>query len=152
MCTDFSSVAARELVTMRTRTPEVYLALANIYAEDIRRIEEAVRLKKQEAAQSASPRVTENAKVEPASNWSSYMRGSARNIDYEVMSEAENRPRVAHVVVPYYPPELLAQKIGGEVVLDVQVTEPGKVGGIWLISSTPEIFGNLATALLRQFA
>jgi hypothetical protein len=38
------------------------------------------------------------------------MRGSARNIDYEVMSEAENRPRVAHVVVPYYPPELLLRR------------------------------------------
>jgi TonB family protein len=140
-----------EAAERRTRTPEVYLALANIYVEDIRRIEEAVRLKKQEAAQAVNPRPPDNAKVETVSNWSSYMRGSVRNIDYEMSSESQNQPRVSHVVVPYYPPELLDQKVGGEVVLDVQVTEPGKVSGIWMISATPEIFGNLATAAVRDW-
>jgi len=140
-----------EAAERRTRTPEVYLALANIYVEDIRRIEEAVRLKKQEAAQAVNPRPPDNAKVETVSNWSSYMRGSVRNIDYDMSSESQNQPRVSHVVVPYYPPELLDQKVGGEVVLDVQVTEPGKVSGIWMISATPEIFGNLATAAVRDW-
>jgi TonB family protein len=140
-----------EAAERRTRTPEVYLALANIYLEDIRRIEEAVRLKKQEAAQAVNPRPPDNAKVETVSNWSPYMRGSVRNIDYEMLSESQNQPRVSHVVVPYYPPELVDQKVGGEVVLDVQVTEPGKVSGIWMISATPEIFGNLATAAVREW-
>jgi len=141
-----------EAAAMRTRTPEVYLALADIYAEDIKRIEEAVRLRLQNAADQAIGRpAPEIGRAEPVSNWTSYMGGSARNVGYELLSDAADRPRVAHVVVPYYPAELITQQIAGEVVLDVQITEEGKVAGIWLVSAMPDIFGNLATASVREW-
>jgi hypothetical protein len=35
--------------------------------------------------------------------------------------------------------------------MEVQVTGEGKVGGVWLISATPEIFGGLATAAVRRW-
>ena len=140
-----------EAAAMRTRTPEVYLALANIYFEEVRRFEEALRLKKQDGIPPVERRVSQETRSEPAANWNSYMGGSVRNIGYDLLSDSENRPRVAHVVAPYYPPELIAQKTPGEVVLDVQVTEEGKVGGIWLISAMPDIFGSLATASVREW-
>jgi hypothetical protein len=33
----------------------------------------------------------------------------------------------------------------------VQVNEEGTVGGIWLISAMPDIFGTLATASVREW-
>src|SRR4030095_1067598 len=140
-----------EAAAMRTRTPEVYLALANIYTEEVRRIDEAVRVAKLNAAEPVGVRASQNAKSEPSANWNSYMRGSIRNIAYDLLSESDNHPRVTRVVTPYFPPELLIQKTSREVVLDLQVTEEGKVGGIWLISATPEIFSNLATASVREW-
>jgi TonB family protein len=140
-----------EAAAMRTRTPEVYLALANIYFEEVRRFEEALRLKKQDAIPPVERPVSQAARSEPAANWKSYMAGSVPNIDYDLLADSENRPRVAHVVAPYYPPELITQKIPGEVVLDVQVNEEGTVGGIWLISAMPDIFGTLATASVREW-
>ena len=79
------------------------------------------------------------------------MRGAVRHIGYDLLSDSERQPRVTRVVVPYYPPELLDQKLSGEVVIDVQVTDEGKVGGIWLVSAMPEVFGSLATASVRDW-
>ena len=142
----------QEAADSGTRNPEVYLALAKIYAEEVRRIEEAVRLNKQAAAPPVSARVAGPDKPEqrmPA--WRSYMRGAVRNIGYDLLSDSDRQPRVTRVVVPYYPPELLEQKLSGEVVIDVQVTDEGKVGGIWLVSAMPEVFGSLATASVRDW-
>src|SRR5262249_13529951 len=138
-----------EAAAKHTRTPEVYLALANIYDGEVRRIEEAVRLTQQSAKQEESSPVPEPPTAEPIANCSLDMRASEANMGYSLLSDSERHPRVNRVTMPYYPAELLAEKVGGEVVLDVQVTEEGKVGGIWLISSTPEVFGNLATASVR---
>jgi TonB family protein len=68
-----------------------------------------------------------------------------------LVADSSDRPRVAHVVVPYYPAELITEKVAGEVVLDVQITREGKVAGIWLVSSMPDMFGNLATAAVREW-
>jgi TonB family protein len=54
-------------------------------------------------------------------------------------------------LAPYYPAELLAEKASGEVVIDVQVGEDGKVGGIWVVSATPELFESLATSSVREW-
>jgi len=54
-------------------------------------------------------------------------------------------------VAPYYPEELLEQKLTGEVVVDVQITNEGNVAGIWLVSATPDIFSSLATTAIRQW-
>jgi TonB family protein len=140
-----------EAAARRTRTPEVYLALANIYAEEVRRIEEAVRLSRQSAVVIPARQSPPQPNSEDATKWTSYLLGAESNIRYSLLTDSEKQPRVNRVVVPYYPEELLAKKVGGEVVLDVQVTMEGKVGGIWLISSTPELFGNLAAASMRDW-
>ena len=67
------------------------------------------------------------------------------------MSESETQPQVQDFVSPYYPADLLDQKLAGEVVIDVQIAEDGKAGGIWLVSAVPEIFGSLATAAVREW-
>jgi TonB family protein len=54
-------------------------------------------------------------------------------------------------VAPYYPEELLEQKLTGEVVVDVQLTDQGNVAGLWLVSAMPEIFSSLATTAIRQW-
>jgi TonB family protein len=41
--------------------------------------------------------------------------------------------------------------VSGEVVLEVQVTDEGKVGGVWLVSASPEIFESLAAAAVREW-
>ncbi len=140
-----------EAAAMKTRNAEVYLALANIYMEEVRRIEEAVRLAQQAARLPVSKQAREESQTEQAANWKSYMSSTFHYVGYDLQADSGNRPHVSRVVTPYYPPELLEQKLSGEVVLDVQVTEEGKVGGIWLISATPDIFGGLATAAVRQW-
>ncbi|HLH31229.1 MAG TPA: TonB family protein, partial [Terriglobia bacterium] len=49
------------------------------------------------------------------------------------------------------PTDLEDQKLSGEVVIDVQVTEEGKAGGVWLVSSMPELLGTLATSAVRDW-
>ena len=133
------------------RNPEVYLALTKIYSEDVRRIEEAVRLTQKAAAPAVpSPRVVDApSEIEFAGYV--YAQGADHNVRYQLLSDSESAPRVTALVPPYYPPDLLDEKLSGEVVLDVQITEEGKVGGVWLVSAMPEIFGNLATASVRQW-
>jgi len=36
-------------------------------------------------------------------------------------------------------------------VVDLQITEDGRVGGVWLVSSMPDVFESLATAAVRQW-
>jgi TonB family protein len=61
------------------------------------------------------------------------------------------QPQLRTFVPPYYPDELLAERLAGEVVVDVQVTEQGDVAGLWLVSAAPDIFGGLATAAVRDW-
>ena len=70
---------------------------------------------------------------------------------YDLLSQSDKQPRASVVAAPYYPHELLAEKISGEVVLEAQVTAEGEVGGVWLVSATPEMFGSLAAAAVRQW-
>jgi hypothetical protein len=140
-----------EAAATRTRNPEVYLALTKIYSEDIRRIEEAVRLGQKAAPPLVARQAPEDSKSEAIQNWHSYLHGLVENVAYDLLSDTENQPRVSKVVPPYNPEDLLVQKLSGEVVLDVQVTDEGKISGIWLISSTPDIFAGLAAASVRQW-
>jgi len=132
-----------------TRNSAVYLALTKIYSEDVRQIEEAVRLSQKSVAPAIIPSVTPGAPVpEPARQL--YAQGSEDHVRYRLSSDSD-QPQVTMFVAPYYPAELLEQKQPGEVVLDVQVTNEGTVGGIWLVSATPDIFGTLATAAIREW-
>ena len=82
---------------------------------------------------------------------SSYARGDGDHFKYELRSATGAGPRVQTLVAPFFPQELLTQRLGGEVVVDVQVTDNGEVGGIWLISATPEIFGDLAITAVHDW-
>jgi TonB family protein len=84
-------------------------------------------------------------------NWRKYLDGKADHLKYQVLSASDRQPEVRTVLAPYYPAELAEQKLTGEVVVDVQVTEEGKAGGVWLVSATPDLFGTLATAAVREW-
>ena len=133
-----------------TRISDVYWALAQIYSDDVRRIEEAVRLDARRSAppvQSPKP----NPPPVPEPIWQRYAEGSEFKVRYSLLSESENQPHIQTFVPPYYPVDLLDQKLAGEVVIDVQVTEDGKVAGIWLVSAAPDIFESLATVAVREW-
>ena len=53
--------------------------------------------------------------------------------------------------MPYYPDDLRDDSVHGDVILDVQVSPEGDVIGVWLISSEPDVFGNLATGAVRDW-
>ena len=134
-----------------TRISEVYWALSEMYSDDVRRIEEAVRLN---ARRSAPPVQSPKANLpppEPEPVWQRYAEGSDPHVRYSLLSESETQPLLRAFVSPYYPADLLDQKLGAEVVVDVQVTDDGRAGGIWLVSATPDIFGSLATAAVREW-
>ena len=80
-----------------------------------------------------------------------YAQGADSGVRYELLAGADDRPGVKTFIAPYYPADLLNQKLSGEVVVDLQITEEGKVGGMWLVSSTPDVFEGLATASVRQW-
>ncbi|MBI2150406.1 MAG: TonB family protein [Acidobacteria bacterium] len=133
-----------------TRNPEVYLALAAIHSEDVRRIEETVRLSQRRSVPPVpSPKSVDLPPAEPSRE--RYAQGAEQNVHYQLLSETASRPRIERLVRPDYPAELLSEKLAGEVVIDIQVTEEGKVAGMWLVSAIPDIFANLATAAVRQW-
>ncbi len=132
-----------------TRNPQVYLALTQIYSEDLRRLEETVRASRRRSGPAIASREPLPGLADPARE--RYAQGAEQNIRYELLAEAGQRPHIETFVAPYYPPELIDEKISGEVVVDVQITAEGKVGGLWLISANPDIFGGLATAAIREW-
>jgi TonB family protein len=133
-----------------TLNPSVHEALRKIHEEDRQRREEAERI----AQQRKLPPIPSPAPAtapEPEIDRVQYAEGGNLLFKYALLSPAEAQPRVRAFVAPYYPEELLRDSLAGEVVLDVQVTEQGEVAGIWLVSSTPDIFANLATAAVRHW-
>ena len=134
----------------KTRMSDVYWALAEIYLDDLRRIEETVQFsRKNDPTEITPPAPVAEPVPEPARH--GYAEGSDEKVKYRLLSEAESEPRIEVLIPPYYPAELIEQKLSGEVVVDVQITDEGKVGGMWLVSATPEIFGSLATNAIRQW-
>jgi TonB family protein len=140
-----------EAAAMSTRNPRVYLALTTIYTDEIRELREAARLRQKTAVTEASPPPVAQIPAEPVLNWHKYVDGSADHVRYQILSASDRQPELRTVVPPYYPADLAEQKLSGEVVVDVQVTEEGKAGGVWLVSSMPELFGTLATAAIREW-
>jgi hypothetical protein len=144
-----------EAAAAQTRNPEVYLALASIYTEEVRRIEEAVRLKQRDSASSVAPRPTRPTQqpAVPLSNWRPFMSGKAHDgkITYDLLSNSGRQPQANYVVAPFYPPELISENMSGEVIMDVEIREDGKVGGLWVVSANPEVFESLATSSVRDW-
>ena len=133
-----------------TRNAEVYLALTKIYSDDVHGIEEALRVSRKSAEPEIRPRVPAGA-GDPQPQRRHYARVMGDHHRYDLFSESESEPRVRTFVAPYYPLELTEQKVSGEVIVDVQVTNQGDVGGLWLISATPDVFATLATAAIRDW-
>jgi tetratricopeptide (TPR) repeat protein len=134
-----------------TRMADVYLALADIYTEEIQRIQEAVRLRRQAGDLPAVPIRAAAAPVEAQVAWQSYASGVETNTAWELLASSAAGPRLESFIEPFYPPDLIAQKASGKVVMEVQVTERGEVAGVWLITADPEVFGTLATAVVREW-
>jgi TonB family protein len=140
-----------ETAASGTRNSEVYLALTKIYSEDVRQIEETVRLAAKSAVPDIPAPVVENTPGNPEALWRPYAQGAEGNVHYELMSESDAMPAIKKAAQPFYPAELQDQKVAGEVVVDLQVTDEGRVGGVWLVSSTPDVFANLATSAVREW-
>jgi TonB family protein len=139
-----------EAAEMGTRNSRVYLALTKIYSDDIHEIEEAVRVKQKAVPAVSLPAVS--SVLQPDDRpWRPYIQGSAQHVRYQLSSDSELQPELRTVVPPYYPADLSEQKLSGEVILDVQITEAGKAGGVWLVSAMPDLFGTLATSAVRQW-
>jgi TonB family protein len=143
--------ALEQAAASGTHMSDVYWALTEIYLDDARRAEETMRL-----ARAATPtplpapsQPLVSSSAEPV--FTGYAQGNGEHFKYELLSESGSGPKAETVVAPYYPTELLNERTTGRVVLDVQVTEDGGVGGVWLISSTPEVFSGLATAVIREW-
>jgi TonB family protein len=133
----------------KTRMSDVYLALADIYIDEVHRVEETVKLRQRSIDAPLPSRTPLSSEAE--TSWLLYAHGSGLNTTWELLSESAAGPRMDIFIAPYYPPELLEQKTSGKVVMEVQITESGDVAGVRLISSEPEIFGTLATAAVREW-
>ena len=137
-----------------TRTSDVYWALSEIYLDDLHRIEEAIRLARKVPEVASAPQISvlqPDPSDTPEPAWQRYAEGKSENLKYELLSLMPDGPHVQTFVPPYYPPELLEQKLSGEVVVDVQLTEGGEVAGLWLVSAMPDIFNSLATSAVREW-
>jgi hypothetical protein len=141
--------ALEQAAAAETRMSDVYLALTDIYFDELRRIEETVRLS-QPLPDIPLPSASTPPPV-PAAPWRSYAGGASMNTTYELLSQSEVQPRIQSFVAPHYPPELIQEKTTGKVIMEAQVTERGDVAGIWLVSADPEIFSSLATTAIRQW-
>jgi TonB family protein len=142
--------ALEKAAASNTHMADVYWALTEIYLDDARRIEETMRLTRNAATpQIAAPPLPNPPAADPV--FLRYGQGSGDHFKFELLSETGSGPAVETMVTPFYPPELMAERLSGRVVLDVQISEGGEVGGVWLISSTPEIFSGLATAAVRDW-
>ncbi len=133
-----------------TRMADVYLALSDIYLDEIRRIEEAVRLRQLangQAVGASRPVIA----VEAPVSWQAYANGAESNTAWALLANSPPAPRLETFIAPFYPPELLEQKSSGKVVMEVQVTDRGDVGGVWLVSAEPDVFATLATAAVREW-
>jgi TonB family protein len=138
-----------ETVARGTRMSDVYGALAEIHYQEVLRLTEAVRAADRRKLRQSPLRQVRTAEVEPTPT--RYFEGATAGVRYQLLSDSSSTPHVQSIVAPHYPSELIAQKLSGEVVIDLQLTDEGEVAGIWLISSTPDIFASLATAAVRQW-
>jgi hypothetical protein len=134
-----------------TRTPDVYWALSEIYLEDIRRIQETVVLSARAMPLPSRPPATPPEPMPAQEEFRNYASGSNSNVRYALLTNSALEPALQTAPSPYYPEELLGDKVGGRVVVDLQVAPTGDVGGVWLVSAVPDVFGTLATTAVRDW-
>jgi len=137
-----------QAAVVNTRMSDVYLALVDIYTDEMHRIEEAVGLRQRAYTPTIGASRTV-APVEAQVSWQSYANGREPNTAWELLADSAGGPRLETFIAPYYPRDLLEQKSAGKVVMEVQVTDRGDVAGVWLVSADPDVFATLATAAVR---
>lgn len=142
----------------RTRDPLVYLALSEIYLNELQQIRELVLLAagRPTSPPSAGTSLSQpSSRSEPSSTATAaltyYASGSDEYLEYELASDSDDGPRIRSLVRPIYPEELRRGGVAGEVTVDVQISDRGEVIGLWLISARPNIFSGLATSAVRQW-
>jgi hypothetical protein len=161
--------ALEQAAASGTHIGDVYWALSEIYLEDARKawgLMEVMGTTRPLPGRAAAQRrqdsppesggVPRSAGVVPSTEppevpMISYAHGDGDHFKYELFSASGGGPNVRTLVAPYFPDELLNQRVRGKVVVDVQVTETGEVAGIWMISALPEILGDLATAAVHDW-
>jgi TonB family protein len=143
-------IALEQAAAKQTHMADVYWALSEIYMDDARRAQETLRLNQHKSVPVTLPSFPV-APDEPEPQWTGYASGSGDHFQYELLSGSGTGPAIQNAGPPFFPPELLSEGKSGRVVLDVQVEEDGKVGGVWLISSSPEIFSGLAISAIRDW-
>lgn len=135
------------------REPMIYWALSEIYLEEIRRIQGLVKVAASRPIPPKPHRLDsaddQDLTLEPT--FQLYASQSQEHIKYQLLTNNALRPQARRIVVPYYPSDLQRDAVAGDVVLDVQLSIEGDVVGLWLISSVPEILGNLATSAVRSW-
>ena len=168
---EFGSRAAFHLVQMRelgipevrttleraavagSREPLIYWALSEIYLAEMKQIEGLVEIAAARHIPPELPRVRLMVEgvLEAEPVYREYASETRQHIEYRLLTTDESGPRVRDVVMPYYPEDLRDDSVHGDVILDVQVSPEGDVIGVWLISSEPDVFGNLATGAVRDW-
>jgi hypothetical protein len=153
--------ALEEAAFSGTRMGDVYWALAEIYRDDAQHAWELMKVAgtappfritpPQKGDESATQRGRTAPAEVPEVPMISYAHGDGAHFRYELLSPTGKGPNVRLPVAPYFPDELLNQRVGGKVVVDVQITDQGEVAGIWLISALPEVLTDLATTAVHDW-
>src|SRR6266704_460669 len=91
--------------------------LTKIYGEDVRQIEEAVRVSRKSPQPVTRPRVSA-VDYAPEPPRRHYAQATADHFRYDLFSESETHPQLERFVAPYYPSELAEEKLSGEVIVD----------------------------------
>ena len=134
------------------RVPAVYWALAEMYLEDRRRIEEIVRLNSQKPSPLFLPTPSQPAPAERSLEPQTiYSQGGQGHFRWELQSTTGRGPVIRSGSEPYYPDELIEKKVRGEVVLEVEIASDGAVAGLRTVSATPEILDGLAVNAVREW-
>src|SRR6185436_8901538 len=134
-----------------THMADVYWALTEIYLDDARRTLETIQLTKNAAPPEPVTPSKEPIASIPEPVFARYTAGEGDHFQYELLSESGTGPKAIDAHTPFFPEELLKERLKGRVVIDVVVSDTGEVSGLFLISSAPEIFSVLATSAVREW-
>ena len=134
-----------------THMADVYWALTEIYLDDARRALETIQLTKNAAPAELVTPSKEPVASTPEPVFTAYAEGDGEHFRYELLSESGTGPKAVDAHAPFFPEELLKEKLRGRVAIDVVISETGEVTGLFLISSAPEVFSVLATSAVRDW-
>jgi hypothetical protein len=143
--------ALEQAAANATHMADVYWALTEIYLDDARRTLETIQLTKNAAQPEPVTPSKEPIVATPEPVFTRYSEGEGDHFQFELLCESGTGPKAVDVHAPFFPEELLKERLRGRVVVDVVISDTGEVSGLFLISSVPEIFSVLATSAVRDW-